>query len=182
MFLGDTLASSAHSLSLSPQPLYCLSQAAQAVQPPGSHRLSGMQGSSLAGNLSARRLHRSHSRSLANKQHASGARPLTAAGSSAEIRTLSQLDEQLIERLRAGDIRLVRSSWLLLPSVTKIPTRQELEKLEERSTLPGEELPLLTPDEGAALVLRGNRTAGALSHGWLLAGDCDPKRGSGSQW
>ena len=47
-----------------------------------------------------------------------------------QVAILSKLDEELIAKLSAGDIRLVRSAWLLQPSVTKMRKRQELETIE----------------------------------------------------
>jgi len=114
-----------------------------------------------------------------------GAPPLrsapTAIASSAHapqaddpIAVLSKLDEYLIAKLSAGDIRLVRSAWLLLPSVTKMRKRQELESIKEQGASQ-DVSPLLSYHEAAALVGRGTRSAAVLSHGWLLSGDCDPK-------
>ena len=89
----------------------------------------------------------------------------------ASMRVLSQLDDRLIERLEAGDIRLCRVSWLMQPTVTRIMRRQELEELELSGVNPS---PLLRPSEAAALVRRGSRSAGALTYGWLSPGDPDP--------
>ena len=90
------------------------------------------------------------------------------------IAVLSELDEHLIAKLSAGDIRLVRSAWLLQPSVTKMRKRQELEAIEEQGTI-DDVSPLLACDEAAALIRRGTRSAAVLSLGWLLGGDPDPK-------
>ena len=87
---------------------------------------------------------------------------------------LSKLDEELLAKLSAGDIRLVRSAWLLLPAVTKMRKRQELETIEEQGAT-RDVSPLPSCDEAAALVRRGTRSAAVLSHGWLLGGDCDPQ-------
>ena len=77
---------------------------------------------------------------------------------------------RVLQRLGLARLRRQeRSSWLLQPSVTKLPTRQALEEFE------ASEAPLLSGDAAAKLVLRGDRSAGALSHGWLMGGDCDPK-------
>jgi hypothetical protein len=81
--------------------------------------------------------------------------------------TLSALDERLVKGLRAGDIRLVRSAWLLGSTMPgRMQKRQDLESLEAA----GGESPLLSPEEAAQLVGRGNRSAGALTYGWLSAG------------
>ena len=53
---------------------------------------------------------------------------------------------------------------------SRIQRRQELEALEES----GAEQPLLRPEEAAALVRRGDRSAGALTYGWLCPGEPDP--------
>ena len=84
---------------------------------------------------------------------------------------LSALDERLIQTLLAGHIRLLRVAWLLAQPVGyRIQRRQELEALEES----GAEQPLLRPEEAAALVRRGDRSAGALTYGWLCPGEPDP--------
>ena len=59
---------------------------------------------------------------------------------------LSKLDEKLLSKLAAGDIRLVRSAWLLQPSVTKMRKRQELETIEEQGAA-HDVSPLLSCDE-----------------------------------
>ena len=71
---------------------------------------------------------------------------------------LSELDDSLVERLRADDIRLLRPSWLLQPSVKRILRRQELEALEQQG-----ESPLLRPEEAVALIKQGKRGVGALT-------------------
>ena len=74
---------------------------------------------------------------------------------------LTTLDDQLVVALERGDIRLVRAAWLLaLPEHTRLVRRQELKAIE------GIE-PLLTPDEAVDAVRKGNRSVGALSHGWM---------------
>ena len=89
-----------------------------------------------------------------------------SAGSSealpAEIRSaLTKLDDRLVKVLHAGDIRLVRSAWLLAqPSGYRIARRQDLEALEASGASPS---PLLSPEEAVALVREGNRSAGALT-------------------
>ena len=83
---------------------------------------------------------------------------------------LGALDERLIAILVSGGIRLVRSSWLLTqPNDFKMLFRQQLEALDDTSLSP-----LLPPKEAAALVRRGDRSVGALSHGWLSPGSPDP--------
>ena len=80
------------------------------------------------------------------------------------LRVLTALDDGLATVLGAGDIRLVRSAWLLAqPAGYRIVRRQDLEALEARGVSPS---PLLKPDEAVALVRRGDRSAGAVTHGW----------------
>ena len=94
------------------------------------------------------------------------------------IRVLSGLDDRLADALRAGDIKLLRVSWLrrlrrLLrqPNERRLKRRQELEAL---FLAPGKKPPLLSAEEAVALLRRGNRGVGALTHGWLSPGECDP--------
>ena len=90
------------------------------------------------------------------------------------LRELRLLDEGIVAVLQRGDIRLLRTAWLLAqPNSKPLPNRQELEALEEQLT--GEEVsPLLHPDEAVALIHCADRRVGVLSHGWLTAGHCDP--------
>jgi len=53
----------------------------------------------------------------------------------------------------------------------KMPNRQALEEIERSGVSPS---PLLSPQEAAALVKRGDRSIGALTYGWLSPGDPDP--------
>ena len=90
---------------------------------------------------------------------------------------LSGLDDRLVTILRAGDMRLVRTAWVLQPSVTRIQRRQVLEELEaqlQQVEASADQLPLLSLDEAVALVLSGDRSMGALTYGWLSPGDPDP--------
>ena len=85
---------------------------------------------------------------------------------------LSALDHHLIEALQRGDIRLVRSKWLLSqPASFRIAWRQKLEEWERDGASPS---PLLSPQEAVALVRRGDRSAGVLSYGWTSPGNPDP--------
>jgi hypothetical protein len=71
-----------------------------------------------------------------------------------------------------GAIRLLCVKWLLMqPDNFKMPNRQELEALEKSGASPS---PLLSGEEAAALVRRGDRSIGALTYGWLMSGDPDP--------
>ena len=84
------------------------------------------------------------------------------------------LDERLVTVLTNEDIRLLRVEWLLAQREDyKIPRRQELEELERAD--PGLS-PFLTGEEAADLIRNGAREVGALSYGWLLPWDPDPKR------
>ena len=91
----------------------------------------------------------------------------------AEIhRALSAFDDRLAGALRAAIIRLLRAEWLLAqPEDFKLPYRQQLEELEKSGTSPS---PLLSPEEAVALLLQGDRSLGAVTHGWLSPGDPDP--------
>jgi hypothetical protein len=85
---------------------------------------------------------------------------------------LTELDKIVIRVLMCGAIRLLCVKWLLMqPDNFKMPNRQELEALEKNGTSPS---PLLSPQEAAALVKRGDRSIGALTYGWLMLGDPDP--------
>jgi hypothetical protein len=87
-------------------------------------------------------------------------------------RILTKFDDRLIEALKKGDIRLVRTAWLLVQSANyRLHNRQQLEALEATGVSPS---PLLSADEGADLVRKGTRSAGAASHGWLMPGHPDP--------
>eukprot|EP00900_Chrysochromulina_parva_P004336 jgi/Chrpa1/13903/Chrysochromulina_OHIO_Genome00006180-RA len=108
------------------------------------------------------------------------ARPTVTIGAPSEemIRVLSGLDDRLADALRAGDIKLLRVSWLqrqrqLLqqPNGRRLKRRQELEAL---FLAPGEKSPFLSAEEAVALLRRGTRGVGALTHGWLSPGECDP--------
>ena len=48
---------------------------------------------------------------------------------------------------------------------------QQLEELERSGASPS---PLLSPEEAAALILQGDRSVGAVTHGWLSPGNPDP--------
>ena len=85
------------------------------------------------------------------------------------LTSLSHLDDRLVERLRANDIRLLRISWLCGPSVTKLQRRQLLEEREREG-----ESPFLSPEEAVEVLRRGNRGIAALTYGWLSPGDPDP--------
>jgi hypothetical protein len=106
-------------------------------------------------------------------------RPTVAIGPPPEmIRVLSGLDDRLAEALRAGDIKLLRVSWLrrlgrLLrqPNGRRLKRRQELEALFLAT---GKKSPFLSAKEAVALLRRGTRGVGALTHGWLSPGECDP--------
>lgn len=86
---------------------------------------------------------------------------------------LTAFDDRLVDALAASVIRLSRTEWLLAqPDDFKMPYRQQLEELEQSGALPS---PLLSPEEAAALVRQGDRSAGAVTHAWLCPGNPDPK-------
>ena len=85
------------------------------------------------------------------------------------------MDERLLECIQAGDIRILRVAWLRdTPPDYRMERRQDLETLEkmmnDRSLAP-----LLSPKEAVALISRGTRCVGALTYGWLTAGNPDPE-------
>ena len=85
---------------------------------------------------------------------------------------LTSFDDPLVKALERGDIRLLRTSWLLAqPDDYRLQNRQELEALEAAGASPS---PLMRPEEAAALVRKGTRSAGSVSHGWLMPGHPDP--------
>jgi hypothetical protein len=85
---------------------------------------------------------------------------------------LTELDKIVIQVLLRGAIRLLCVKWLLMqPANFKMPNRQALEELEKNGASPS---PLLSPQEAAALVERGDRSIGTLTYGWLSPGDPDP--------
>eukprot|EP00900_Chrysochromulina_parva_P016138 jgi/Chrpa1/24525/Chrysochromulina_OHIO_Genome00026861-RA len=85
---------------------------------------------------------------------------------------LTDFDKIVIQVLLCGAIRLLCVKWLLMqPANFKMPNRQALEEIERSGVSPS---PLLSPQEAAALVERGDRSIGALTYGWLSPGDPDP--------
>ena len=96
--------------------------------------------------------------------HLPGATPTYMA----DLVALSALDDRLCEALKVAHIRLLRSSWLLSqPEGYRIQHRQALEELEQKGASP---TPLLSAEEAVALVRRCDRSAGALTYGWLSPG------------
>jgi hypothetical protein len=91
----------------------------------------------------------------------------------AEVRILSTLDDELVVALLAGAIRLLRSSWLTLQPADYIVERRQ--QLEERERNGEEPTPLMSPEEGAALLRRACRCVGAMSYGWATAVHPDPR-------
>ena len=75
---------------------------------------------------------------------------------------LTVLDDRLAAVLRSGDIRLVRSAWVLAqdPHSFRMLHRQALEALEKSGVSPS---PLLSPQEAEELLRRGHRGVGVLS-------------------
>ena len=84
------------------------------------------------------------------------------AASHEVLQALSRLDDRLVEVLRSGALRLLRSAWLnQQPDTYRLQWRQELEKLDGQ----GASSALLSPEEAVALVQACNRGVGALTHG-----------------
>ena len=94
-----------------------------------------------------------------------------ARGDAAALRVLTKLDDRLIESVQRGDIRFVRAAWVLQPAVKQIRNRQELEELERGGASPS---PLMSTNEAVAMIRRGDRSAGALTYGWLSPFHPDP--------
>ena len=96
----------------------------------------------------------------------------SAALSPELLAALTALDDPLVEVLGRGDIRLVRTAWALAqPADYVMPRRQELESLERSGASPS---PLLSPEEAVAVIRRGTRSAGVLSHPWFAPDNPDP--------
>ena len=111
---------------------------------------------SFAGAVSQRRLQHATNRGRTRENH----------------HTLAQLDNRLAEKLEVGAIRLVRVVWLIAqPPEYRMNRCQDLEKLERSGAIPS---PLLTKKEAVDLLLKGSRSVGALSYGWLTSGHPDP--------
>ena len=73
----------------------------------------------------------------------------------------SRIDSLLADRLRDGSARLLRCSWLSSPAASGAVI------MRRRQDLPPD---VFVPcDEAAAMLLRGDRSVLALSHGWLTA-------------
>ena len=91
---------------------------------------------------------------------------------SAEVRILSSIDDRLVAALLAGHLRFLRAAWLVAqPDGYCIERRQLLEERERNGETP---TPLLSPEEGAALVRCADRRAGAVSYGWATVTHPDP--------
>ena len=72
---------------------------------------------------------------------------------------LSRLDDRLAEVLESGDIRLVRTEWLLAqPPEYRMRRCQDLETLERSKVSPS---PLLTRQEATKFLREGNRCIAA---------------------
>ena len=77
------------------------------------------------------------------------------------IRTFHRLEEML----RAGDLKLLCSKWLIAqPDGYSLESRQELEAREQLN-----ESPLLTCEEAVEAILSGDRRIGALTYPWAAA-------------
>ena len=81
------------------------------------------------------------------------------------LAALTILDDRLCKALLLGDVALVRVAWLRAqPEDYRLQRRQDLDASEA----------LLAPKDAVALVRKGTRGVGVVSHGWLSAGDPDP--------
>ena len=80
---------------------------------------------------------------------------------------LGQLDKQLLEALRQGDILLLKASYIrTAPAGYRIRRRQDLQRDNAAA--------FYTPEQAVALIERGDRSVGTLTYGWLSPGDPDP--------
>ena len=123
--------------------------------------------SSLASTAASRRLQRSSSRLDRHRlddHHTSAAAPSSSAATS--ITLLSGLDDQLVEALRTGAIRLLRTSWLRVTPLLRLPRRQDLEALDDAV--------FMSLKEAVSLIRGAKRRVAALTHSWLSIGDPDP--------
>ena len=94
--------------------------------------------------------------------------PLATPLSQEMVQSLTRLDDRLVDVLERGDIRLVRSDWLLAqPEEYRIVRRQDLAPV-------GGVPPHLSPEEAAGLIRQGRRCVGVLTYGWPTAGNPDP--------
>lgn len=90
-------------------------------------------------------------------------------GELSQMEKLLTLDNDVVDALGRGDIRLVRSSWIrALPPGSRVKSRNLLEKTYISPS------PLLDPSEAVALFCSCRRAVGALSYCWLTASDPDP--------
>ena len=80
---------------------------------------------------------------------------------------LQPLDDNIVQVIEAGCIRLVDADWLRDTDVERIPRRQDLEAMHTRALLP--------PAKGAALILKGEREVSALTYGWRTRCHPDPE-------
>lgn len=103
---------------------------------------------------------------------------LRVPSATAELRLLSALDDRLVNLLLTGDVRLVRSAWLLSrPLGYRMHSRHELESArvyDARRALQGEVSPLLSPGEAVALARKCCRGICALSACWQTPDNPDP--------
>ena len=81
----------------------------------------------------------------------------------------SRIDSLLADRLRDGSARLLRCSWLSSPASDAFLGRDASGAviMRRRQDLPPDAF--VPCDEAAAMLLRGDRSVLALSHGWLTA-------------
>ena len=78
------------------------------------------------------------------------------------LQRLSSLDNRLVQALKRGDIRFLRSAWVnQQPDTYRLQWRQELEKRDCQ----GAQSALMSPKEAVTLVRKRNRGAGALTYG-----------------
>ena len=98
--------------------------------------------------------------------------PAAALKIGPELRALRTLDATLIKAVAQRHVRLLRVTWLLRQSDTRlINSRQELEAEEAEEAA---ESPYLQPDEAVELIYACTRSVALLSAGSLTPGHPDP--------
>lgn len=91
-------------------------------------------------------------------------------------KNLKNLDAELQNTLRRGDIRLLSLRWLLEARPTRIRRRQEMESVDTQAMRrdPNAARPFVPAEDAATLLRRGERRVLVLSYPWLQELDPDP--------
>ena len=88
----------------------------------------------------------------------------------AQLECLSTLDDRLEDRLRDGTVRLLSADFVRMGFLTRMETRQDLERLERDE---GKRI-FLSADEACNLIQRARREVCCLCYPWLTPTDPDP--------